>query len=49
MLDWATEYGNSKIVTELVKDNEKWQTALTYQTINMMRKLKKIEKKVYQN
>ena len=49
MLNWAQEYGNHRIIAELVKNDKKWQMVMTYQTMNMIKKLNKMEKKLSRN
>ena len=49
MLNWAQEYANHGIIADLVKNDKKWQMVMTYQTMNMMKKLNKIEKKLSRN
>ena len=49
MLKWAKEYGNHKVITELVKDDEKWQMVMTYQTMNTIQDLKEIKEKLKLN
>ena len=49
MLNWAQEYGNHGIIADLVRIDKKWKMVMTYQTMNMMKKLNKIEKKLSRN
>ena len=53
MLNWAQEYGNhgiiQGIIADLVRIDKIWKMAMTYQTMNMMKKLNKIEKKLSRN
>ena len=48
-LNWAQEYANHGIIADLVKNDKKWQMVMTYQTMNMMKKLNKMEKKLSRN
>ena len=49
MLNWAKEYGNHEIIRKLVKNDEKWQIIMAYQTMNIMKELSEIKKKLNRN